>query len=253
MAQSGGADFDAAMGQLAFQIAGPLEKEKAKKVIVVDLLDANGRPQPEGRFLAGKLTAVLVKDYPALETISTSQPQPAESDSVEKKGSKELRKWAKKLGAQAIIAGDFSNDHDRIRVTLSAINTGSGRVYAQAIGLVPASDEMKTVLGEPKVAPKGGFARAGVNGVSIPVCVYCPIPIYTEEARTAKYQGTVVLQVVVTTEGRAENIVVLKGPGMGLEVRALEAVKRWRFRAANGPDGHPVATLVPIEVTFRLH
>ncbi len=61
-----------------------------------------------------------------------------------------------------------------------------------------------------------------------------------------------VLQVVVTTEGRAANISVIKGAGMGLEEAAIEAVKGWKFRPALGPDGHAVATVVPIQVSFRL-
>jgi TonB family protein len=254
MAQSGGADFDAAMGQLAFQIAGPLEKEKARKVIVVDLLDANGRPQPEGRFLAGKLTAVLVKDYPMLEAIQSPHSEPIVSDIVfDEKGSKELRKWAKKLDAEAMIAGTFATDRDRIRISLTAMNVSNGRVYVQAVGYVPISDEMKTVLGEPVPAPKSEYAKAGINGVGVPVCLYCPIPEYTDKARAAKYKGTVTLQAVITKDGRAVNIVVLKGPGMGLEEKAIEAVREWRFRPAKGPDDRPVATMVPIEITFRLY
>jgi protein TonB len=99
----------------------------------------------------------------------------------------------------------------------------------------------------------GGAFRAGVNGVGVPVCLYCPIPQYSDEARKAKYQGTVVLQVTITTDGRAINISVVKGPGLGLEEKAIEAVKGWKFKPAVGPGGKPVATIVPIEVTFRLY
>jgi TonB family protein len=99
----------------------------------------------------------------------------------------------------------------------------------------------------------GGAFRAGVNGVGIPVCLYCPIPQYSDEARKAKYQGTVVLQVTITTDGRAIDIHVVKGPGLGLEEKAIEAVKGWKFKAAVGPSGRPVPTIVPIEVTFRLY
>jgi TonB family protein len=98
----------------------------------------------------------------------------------------------------------------------------------------------------------GGAFRAGVNGVGVPVCVYCPDPQYSEEARKAKYQGTVVLQVIVTADGRATNISVVKGPGLGLEEKAIEAVRGWRFKPAVGPNGKPVPVIVPIEVTFRL-
>jgi protein TonB len=99
----------------------------------------------------------------------------------------------------------------------------------------------------------GGAFRAGLNGVGVPVCLYCPIPQYSDEARKAKYQGTVVLQVTITTDGKAINISVVKSPGLGLEEKAVEAVKGWKFKPAVGPSGKPVATIVPIEVTFRLY
>lgn len=98
----------------------------------------------------------------------------------------------------------------------------------------------------------GGAYRAGTGGVGMPVCVYCPDPIYSEEARKAKYQGTVVLNVVVTSDGRATNISVIKGPGLGLEEKAIEAVRGWKFKPAVGPNGKPVNVIVPIEVTFHL-
>ena len=78
------------------------------------------------------------------------------------------------------------------------------------------------------------------------------MPLYSDEARKAKYQGTVVLQCVVTPDGRATNLNVVKGPGLGLEEKAMEAVRGWRFKPAIGPGGKPVPVQVIIEVTFRL-
>jgi len=98
----------------------------------------------------------------------------------------------------------------------------------------------------------GGAFRAGVNGVGLPVCLYCPYPQYSDEARKAKYQGTVVLEVTITPDGRAIDIRIVKGPGLGLEEKAIEAVKGWKFKPAAGPNGKIVAARVPIEVTFRL-
>jgi TonB family protein len=76
--------------------------------------------------------------------------------------------------------------------------------------------------------------------------------MYSEEARKAKYQGTVVLEATITPDGRAINIKIVKGPGLGLEDKAVEAVRGWRFNAATGRDGKPVAAITLIEVTFRL-
>ncbi len=252
-----GTDFDAALGQLAFLIAGPLEKDKVKRVIVADLLDANGRSHPVGRFLADKLSAMLLRDYPTLETINFSHTQPVLDDSVSRdleQTSQETRKWAKKLGAKVVIAGSFSKAGEGIGISLAARKTNSDQTYAQASGVVPISEEISAIVpAEPILPLQARIARAGVGGVSIPVCTYCPIPRYTDKERAAKHQGKVVLQVVITTEGRAEKITVVKGPGNGLEARAIEAVRNWRFRPAIGPDGQPIGTLVPIEVTFRLY
>jgi protein TonB len=77
--------------------------------------------------------------------------------------------------------------------------------------------------------------------------------MYTDKARKAKYQGVVVLLVTVSAEGRAKNISVVKGPGLGLEENSIEAVKRWKFKPARDTDGNPVDSFVPIEVTFRLY
>jgi TonB family protein len=98
----------------------------------------------------------------------------------------------------------------------------------------------------------GGAFRAGINGVGMPSCIYCPDPQYSDEARKAKYQGVVVLMVVITLDGRATNIQVVKSPGLGLDEKAIEAVRQWKFRPAVGPSGKTVPTQVPIEVTFRL-
>ena len=98
----------------------------------------------------------------------------------------------------------------------------------------------------------GGAFRPGTGGVGYPTCVYCPDPKYSEEARKAKYQGTVVLQAVITVDGRVTEVQVVKGPGLGLEEKAIEAVKDWRLKPAMGPNGKPVPVIVPLEITFRL-
>jgi TonB family protein len=99
----------------------------------------------------------------------------------------------------------------------------------------------------------GGAFRAGINGVGKPVCIYCPQPEYSDEARKAKYQGTVLLDVTVTADGRVTDAIVIKGPGLGLEERALEKVRTWKLRPAIGPGGKPVNCRVQIEVTFHLY
>jgi TonB family protein len=99
----------------------------------------------------------------------------------------------------------------------------------------------------------GGDAfRPGSNGVGYPTCDYCPDAKYSEEARKAKYQGVVLLQVIVSAEGRATNIQIVRGPGLGLEEQAVAAVQTWRFKPALGLNHVAVPTRIAIEVQFRL-
>jgi TonB family protein len=76
-------------------------------------------------------------------------------------------------------------------------------------------------------------------------------PEYTEDARRAKLQGTVELMIVVGADGRVSSVEVVRGLGLGLDEKAVEAVKAWRFRPAMS-DGKPVASSASVAVTFRL-
>ncbi len=97
-----------------------------------------------------------------------------------------------------------------------------------------------------------GIQTPGQKGVSYPTCAYCPRPDYSDEARRAKYQGTVILNLVVLPDGRATSIEVLNSPGLGLDQKALEAVRTWRFTPAHDASGKPVAARIAIEVVFQL-
>jgi TonB family protein len=82
--------------------------------------------------------------------------------------------------------------------------------------------------------------------------LYDPDPDYSEAARKAKYQGTVILWVIVGTDGRPREISVRRSLGMGLDEKAVEAVRRWKFDPAK-KDGQAVAVQISIEVNFRLY
>src|SRR5947209_588666 len=97
----------------------------------------------------------------------------------------------------------------------------------------------------------GGVFRVG-NGVAPPVVIFNPDPDYSDEARKAKYQGTVVLNVIVGADGRVDNPSIARSLGMGLDEKALERVKEWKFKPAT-KDGKPVPVQVNVEVSFNLY
>lgn len=97
----------------------------------------------------------------------------------------------------------------------------------------------------------GSIYRVG-GGVSAPRPIYDPEPEYSEEARKAKYQGSVVVEAVISPDGHTRDLRVVNSLGMGLDERAIEAVRKWKFEPAL-KDGRPVAVQVRIEVAFRLY
>jgi protein TonB len=97
----------------------------------------------------------------------------------------------------------------------------------------------------------GGVFRVG-GGVSAPRAVFAPDPEYSEEARKAKYQGTCVLWLIVGPDGHPRDIRIARSLGLGLDEKAIEAVKQWKFEPAM-KDGKPVAVQINVEVSFRLY
>jgi TonB family protein len=95
-----------------------------------------------------------------------------------------------------------------------------------------------------------GVFRVG-EGVKPPALLSKVEPEYSDEARAAKFQGTVVIYAEIGADGLAHNTHVIQGLGLGLDEKALEAINRWRFRPGS-KDGSPVTVAATIEVNFRL-
>ena len=96
----------------------------------------------------------------------------------------------------------------------------------------------------------GGAYRIG-GDVSAPILVSKVEPEYSEEARKAKYSGEVLLSIVVDAAGTPRDIHVIRPLGLGLDEKAIEAVRKWRFRPGL-KRGRAVATQAQVIVNFRL-
>lgn len=88
------------------------------------------------------------------------------------------------------------------------------------------------------------------DGAKPPRPVYQPAAEFSSQARQAGYSGTVVLALVVTSKGKPTMIRVASGAGMGLDEKAIEAVRQWKFKPAT-KDGKPVSVQVAVEVSFH--
>jgi len=123
------------------------------------------------------------------------------------------------------------------------IGGGDGtKVGAGGNGRVPGPGD-----GDGAPGIRGGFR----GNITQPAIISKLEPEYSEEARKAKHQGSVLLQIVVDEHGQPRDIVVTQGLGLGLDERAVEAVKKWKFKPGT-QNGKPVPMTAIVQVTFRL-
>ena len=97
----------------------------------------------------------------------------------------------------------------------------------------------------------GGIYHVG-GGVAAPQLIFAPDPEFSDEARRAKFQGICVVSLIVDPQGNPQRVQVVRHLGMGLDQKAVDAVKQYRFKPAT-LQGKPVPVEVNIEVTFRIY
>ena len=109
----------------------------------------------------------------------------------------------------------------------------------------------KSLIGPGASGTGGDGVDRGIIDATHPILIFKKDPEYSEEARKAKYQGTVVFSVEVNDSGQVTNIKVVRSLGLGLDEKAIEAVKQWKFRPGM-KQGQAVTVQAQVEVNFRL-
>jgi periplasmic protein TonB len=140
---------------------------------------------------------------------------------------------------------------DSRQVVLSSQGMGSGSGFGHGLG---GGIGLGSGIG---VGPgtNGGYGGGVMSvggGVSAPQVIHSVEPEFTPEARQANRQGTVSIHLIVDSQGVPQDIHVTRPLGMGLDQKAIEAVRQYRFRPAMY-QGHPVSVQMVIEVEFHLH
>jgi TonB family protein len=130
------------------------------------------------------------------------------------------------------------------RVSSSSTLRGAAIVFAGAVITI------SLLNGKPQSPDENGVYKVG-NGISAPSLVSRVDPEYSEEARAEKLDGSVLLSIVVGTDGLAHDINVVKSLGSGLDEKAVQAVQKWHFKPGE-KNGQPVNVRAQIEINFRL-
>ncbi len=98
----------------------------------------------------------------------------------------------------------------------------------------------------------GGLAQIG-GRVSAPTVLHSVEAEFSDEARRAKYQGVCLISLIVDTQGNPQNIRIARALGMGLDEKAIEAIRQYKFKPAMKDGKTPVPVMITIEVDFRLY
>ena len=143
-------------------------------------------------------------------------------------------------------------DEEGVKAAMNKVFLASGESMRD---IVPDfwRDYFGQVEGLPARVANSAPLYSGKRGdTSVPRGTYMPNPAFSEEARVAKYQGTMTLSVVVEPSGTAGDVAIVTPLGLGLDEKAVEQVRLWKFKPA-ARDGEPVAVKIMVEVDFHLY
>lgn len=142
--------------------------------------------------------------------------------------------------------------HNSANVTLDSNGQGSGGGMGTGAG-----GGLGSGTGNGYGPGYGGNAGGGLyhvgGGISAPVAINAPEAEFSDEARRAKYQGEVMISLIVDAQGNPQNPRVVRPLGMGLDEKALEAVRKYKFKPALKDGRTAVPVMVTIAVNFRLY
>jgi TonB family protein len=242
---------------LASQVAGYMEQISKKSIIVFDFTGPNTFVTPVGRMLANDLSDVLAtssRKFKVVDRVRAANALESNRLAPEIIADPEVAAWiAQNLGADVALIGRLSGDARSIQLALDCLYVKEGKVLQSFQTKFPLTDKWKTELAT-NIDPDssvGIASGAGMDsGASLPRCISCPAPEFPRAARDQPIRETLILQVVVGTDGKARDLTVVRTPDNGLTVAAIQAIQKWRFERAHGADGAPMETRIPVELNF---
>jgi TonB family protein len=137
------------------------------------------------------------------------------------------------------------------QVALASQGRGSGSGFGQGMGGGIGAGHGNGVGPGSGGGYGGGLMSVG-GGVSAPVVIHSVQPEFTDDARRANYQGSVSIKLIVDSQGNPQDVRLASHLGMGLEEKAIEAVRQYKFKPAMY-QGHAVSVQIVIDVDFHLH
>lgn len=176
------------------------------------------------------------------------------------KDQKAIRWLGKQLGGTAVLTGSIENKGSSLAVKIRLLSCDKEKAHTEDELILPSSglmDGLSPVEGFHQKPPsvtkpvESTDFQGGEGGVTQPACKYCPNPEFTNVAREASFSGSVLLDVLVSAEGQAVQVTILRGAPFGMNEAATSAVLHWKFKPAT-LNGKPVPARVKVEVVLRM-
>ena len=244
------------LNDLGSEIVKELKPLQPHLVAVIDFRPPYGSNSAQGHYFAWILSSILqdrakknftVADHLGFDSdlsklnISSASLVPGEA----------LQSAAPNLGADLLITGTFEKRDNAYFLHVLPVRVADSKSLhpiETKIAVTEFLDSFITPI--PADIPRIDQRKLTENA-TMPRCIHCPDPSYTDLARRNHLQGAVIFEVLITSDGLPGWIHPVRLIGYGLDEAAFAAIKNWRFKPAT-KDGTPVPTIVPIEVTFRL-
>ena len=249
----------------ASAIAKSLKKSSGSRLVIVSFSEPGNGSTELGAKVADEFIAALTADGISLMNNAMFQAA-AQKDKVATSALTNPATAsciASDAGAEIMVDGILRPVGSRIELSVSVIRAQNAKEIFKRRTDFDRSPEIDKLESETLPAPDAGGAKkasvssapqAGKNGYTLPGCLYCPNPQYTNRAFRMREQGKIVLDTIIGVDGRAHSVTILKGLSCDLNQQALDIIENvYRFKPANGPDGKPAAVHLLWEIEFRLY
>lgn len=256
--------FDALAARVAAHMHDANLTPESRKIFVIDFSNAAGqRFSRLGSYLADEFAKSVAKLASGFEVEDRSAFAAYLKENA--MGVDDLQNQAvcltlaRSMGGAGIVLGTLEATAGRqLHVSLRLEGVGPAWSDVAQFPLTDALEELwkrpapSFARSEQSIPAEPGILRADDAGVTLPACVFCPSPDYTDLARAAKYRGMVELSLVVTKDGEPNSVVVLHGAPFALTQRAVDAVQKWKFKPGK-KNKQSVSVRVPVDIEFQLY
>lgn len=259
------AQIDSLAAKVASAINDDLMGTTGKRLVMVSISESKTGPTELGAKLTEEFAAALTTRGISLMSNTTLQ-QTAQKEHVLPEALRDpgtFRCVASDAGANVAINGTVQPADEGMELLVAAVSTEDATVFLKdkiRFAVTPDITKLQSETLPAPSAPNGmqkptsALPEPGKNGYTMPVCLYCPNPRYSDRAFVMREQGTITFDVVIGSDGKAYSLTVLHGLSCGINQETLNFIQNvYKFKPAAGPDGKPAAVHMLFEIEFRLY